>query len=144
MPKSPRRSRPAAKTKTAKKVARKAATKARPQAAKRAGLRAGRDVKVTAPTWDLSHLYAGPSDPELARDLARCEEESKAFEADYKGKLGGLDGAALGGAVAAYEAIDERLSKAMTYASLLHSAKVTDPVVGRFFQTTREKANDIA
>ena len=37
----------------------------------RAGLQAGRDVKVTAPTWDLSHLYAGPSDPELARDLAR-------------------------------------------------------------------------
>jgi len=136
MPKTPRR--PSRAVPKFKKTARK---KAAPK--KRAALQPSRGARITAPTWDLSHLYAGPDDPALTQDLARSERDATAFEADCKGKLAGLDGADLGRAIARYEAIAEALSKVGTYAGLLHAAHVTDPEVGRFFQTTHEKINDI-
>ncbi|HET9149583.1 MAG TPA: M3 family oligoendopeptidase [Alphaproteobacteria bacterium] len=139
MPKKPRK---AAAVRSTKKKAKRGGSGTR--ARKTAALRSTRGARISAPRWDLSHLYAGPTDPELARDLDRSEKDAAAFEAEFKGKLHDLDGAALGRAIAAYEEIDERLSKTMTYAGLLHAAHVTDPEVGRFFQTTREKANDIA
>ena len=147
MPKSPSRTRAAAKAKkgTAKKpVARKAVAKKRVALRASRGTQALHGKRVIAPTWNLSHFYAGPDDPALAQDLTRGDADAKAFETEYTGKLNDLDGAALGRAVASYEAIDERLSKVMSYAGLLHSAKVTDPEVGKFFQTTREKINDTA
>ncbi|MGE5539138.1 MAG: M3 family oligoendopeptidase [Gemmatimonas sp.] len=137
MPKAPSR-------KADKKSARKSPTGKRSATRKRAALQASRGAKVKAPRWDLSHLYAAPGDPALAADLARCDTDATTFESQYKGHLAELDGAGLGAAIGAYEAIDERLSKVMSYAHLLYSGNVTDPEIGRFFQTTREKANDIA
>jgi len=133
-----------------KKTARNAVKASRSKAAGKRGvrktsaLRASRGARVKAPSWDLSHLYAGPNDPELARDLDRSATAAEAFEAEHKGKLGGLDGAALGSSIAAYEEIDERLSKVMSYSHLLYAGNVTDPEISRFFQTTRERANDIS
>jgi oligoendopeptidase F len=96
------------------------------------------------PEWDLSDLYAAPDAPELERDLAAAHAAAEAFEKRYAGRLGELDGAALGAAIAEYEAIDEMLGRITSYASLSHAAAMDDPEIGRFFQTTLERANDIS
>lgn len=96
------------------------------------------------PEWDLSALYAAPDDPALEADLAWAGERAKAFQERYKGRLAGLEGAALGRAIAEYEGIVERIYKAMSYAHLLFSGDVSDAKRGRFFQTIRERITTIS
>ena len=68
------------------------------------------------PVWDLSDLYPAPYSKALKSDLDAAEKKSKAFHKKYYTKVGGLSGPALGAAVAAYEVIDETLSRIMSYA----------------------------
>ncbi|MFQ6017521.1 MAG: M3 family oligoendopeptidase [Kiloniellaceae bacterium] len=96
------------------------------------------------PTWDLSDLYPGPESEQLKADLDRCEREAKAFRARYVGKLAELDGAALGTAVVAYEAIQEALGRITSYAQLVYSGDMSDPVIGRFYQTMQERTTEIS
>jgi oligoendopeptidase F len=91
------------------------------------------------PVWDLSDLYPGRDSPELKRDLERMAAEAKAFKARYGGKLASLDGDGLGEAIAAYEAMDEVLTRIMSYAGLLHAGDQLDPEIGRFYQDTQER-----
>ena len=42
------------------------------------------------PEWNLADLYPALDAPEIKRDLLRVEEDSAAFEQDYKGKLAGM------------------------------------------------------
>ena len=96
------------------------------------------------PRWDLSDLYPATDSPALEADLVRAAKEAKAFEAAYKGKLSGLDGDAMGSAIAEYEAIDEVMGRIMSYAQLVYAGNVSDPEVGRFYQTMQERVNDIS
>ncbi len=59
------------------------------------------------PEWDLGDLYPGRNSPELAADLAALEAAAAKFQTQYRGHLAGLSGAALGTAVAEYEALQE-------------------------------------
>jgi len=97
----------------------------------------------TLPEWNLDDLYPGQNSPELAADLSRAETDSKAFAKSYEGRLAALDGATLAGAIVEYEKIDEILGRVMSYAGLVHAGNVSDPEVGRFYQTMQERANDI-
>jgi len=96
------------------------------------------------PVWDLGDLYPGTDSAALARDIARADRDAQSFHKRYFGKTGKLDGAALGRAVAAFEAVDELLSRIMSYAQLVHAGNVADPEIGRFYQTTQEKVTAIA
>lgn len=96
------------------------------------------------PQWDLTDLYAGPEAREIEADLTAARAAAEAFETAYAGKLAGLNGDGLAEAVSAYEAIEERLGRLMSYASLLYAADLADPKIGRFHQTLAEKVNDIA
>ena len=96
------------------------------------------------PNWDLADLYPSRDADSLKADLAWCEESARAFRKDYEGKLGDQDGAALGAAVAAYEALHERLGRIMSYAQLVYSGDVTDPEIGRFYQTMQERTTEIS
>ena len=96
------------------------------------------------PRWNLDHLYKGPNAPALARDLRDADRRAGAFQARCKGRLARMSGAHLGAAVAEYEAIDELLSKIISYAQLLYSAAVTDPKVAQFYQTTSERVNAVS
>jgi oligoendopeptidase F len=96
------------------------------------------------PRWNLDHLYRGPEDKALVRDLVQADKRATAFERRFKGRLARLSGDSLGKAVAEYEAIDEILGKAMSYAQLLHAAAVSDPKVGQFYQTLSERTNAIS
>ena len=75
------------------------------------------------PEWNLSDLYTGMDDPNLARDLTRAADDSATFEARWKGKLAdaagktGDDG--LGAAMRDYEALDELMGRIGSYAGLL-------------------------
>jgi len=95
------------------------------------------------PEWDLSDLYSGVDAPELEADLTQSAERASAFSDKYKSNLSKLDGASLAGAIADYENMDEVLSAIMSYAGLLHAGAVSDPKVGKFYQTIQERVNDI-
>ena len=96
------------------------------------------------PSWDLADLYPGPDSPELARDLDRVEADAKAFRARHEGKVAGLPGTDLGRAIAAYEVMDEVLGRVMSYAHLLYAGDMSDPEIGRFFQSMQERVNAIS
>jgi oligoendopeptidase F len=96
------------------------------------------------PSWDLGDLYAGPEDPRLAADLDRAEAEARAFSDRLAGRLAGLSGDALAGAIAEYEAIEEVLGRAMSYAQLVFSGDAQDAANGRFYQTMQERVTVIS
>jgi oligoendopeptidase F len=95
------------------------------------------------PEWDLADLYPGRDSAELARDLAASESEATALRARHEGKLATLSGAALGGAVASYERLQETLGRIMSYAYLVYAGDMGDAEIGRFFQTMQERVNAI-
>ena len=95
------------------------------------------------PEWDLSDLYPGRDAPELEADLAAATDAADGFATTYEGALAGLDGGALATAIAEYERIQETLGRVMSYAGLVHAGNVSDPEIGRFYQTMQERANDI-
>ena len=96
------------------------------------------------PEWDLSDLYAGTDAPELKADLDRADVVAKGFREKYAGKLGELDGPGMYAAVVQYEKLGETLGRVLSYAQLLHAGAVTDPQVGRFYQSMQERANAIS
>ncbi len=96
------------------------------------------------PRWNLDDLYDGRDSPALQADLKRMTEDADAFHARYAGKLDGLDGDRLAEAIKAYEAIDEILSRLLSYGQLVHASQMTDPEIGRFFQWLQEQVNAIS
>jgi oligoendopeptidase F len=105
--------------------------------------RSSRKKLGTLPQWDLRDLYPGRDSPELARDLETSANGAKEFRARFEGKLASLPGEVLGGAVADYERLEETLARVMSYASLVHAADMSDPEIGRFYQTMHERVNAI-
>jgi oligoendopeptidase F len=96
------------------------------------------------PEWDLKDLYPGRESPALQADLKKSAEDAKAFRLRFQGKLEEIDGAALGQAVASYESIQEVLGRIISYAQLVHAGNMTDPEIGRFYQTMQERVTDIS
>ena len=96
------------------------------------------------PEWDLADLYPGPESDELKRDLERIGREAAAFHERYAGRIEGLDGAALGMAVAEFETIQETMDRIMSYAQLVYAGNVSDPETGRFYQTTQERVIEVS
>ncbi|WP_114395352.1 M3 family oligoendopeptidase [Oleisolibacter albus] len=96
------------------------------------------------PSWDLSDLYPGPDSPALTADLTAVEREARAFAVAYEGRLASLSGSELAVAVAAYERLDEVLTKIMSYAGLLYAGNMSDPANGRFYQAMSEKVTAIS
>ncbi len=115
-----------------------------PQAPEQAAGRTNDTDLGSLPEWDLKDLYPGPDSPELKAALDSARSDAGAFEQRHKGRLAGLDGAALAAAVEAYERIDEVLSRVMSYASLLHAGDMTSPERGRFYQAMQEQVTAIS
>ena len=96
------------------------------------------------PRWDLSALYAGMDDPKLEADLLQAAEQARAFCARYQGGLAALSGAQLAEALATFEAVEEKLGRAGSYASLLFAADSSDAAISRFSQSMNERLTTIA
>ena len=96
------------------------------------------------PRWDLSDLYTDRDSKQLKSDLTWCEKAAKAFRKDFEGKLAALSGSEIGAAVKRYEEIREKLGRIMSYAQLVYSGDVSDPEIGRFYQTMQERTTEIS
>ncbi len=96
------------------------------------------------PEWNLSDLYRAPDDPALSADLDRAEAEAKAFQSAHEGRIATLSGDALAAAIARYEAIEEVLGRAISYAQLVFSGDAQDAANGRFYQTVQERVTAIS
>jgi oligoendopeptidase F len=96
------------------------------------------------PEWDLSDLYAGIDSPAIASDLARSDMLAQAFEERCKGRLATLasgpgGGKALVEAVRAFEAIDDLIGRIVSFASLVYSGNMVDPVCAKFYGDVQER-----
>jgi oligoendopeptidase F len=96
------------------------------------------------PEWDLSDLYPGRDSEALKHDLSRLAGDAEAFRERYQGRLADLSGAALGAAIETYERLQEQSGRIISYASLVHAGDLTDPEIGRFFQTMQERINAVS
>ncbi|MEN9754215.1 MAG: hypothetical protein RLZ07_597 [Pseudomonadota bacterium] len=101
------------------------------------------------PEWNLTDLYPSLESAELKADFEWVESEAKAFSSLYRGKLETLlkgDHAAtsLHKAIAAYEAIDDRLGRILSYAGLVYSGDTTDPVRAKFYGDTQDRATTLS
>lgn len=100
-------------------------------------------ISSDLPVWDLTDLYSAPDSGALKQDLSDALNRAQAFETQYSGALNDLSGDGLAQAVVEFEAIDEILSRILSYSQLLHAGDVSDPEIGKFSQTMREKATEI-
>jgi oligoendopeptidase F len=95
------------------------------------------------PEWNLADLYPGMDSPELKRDLAEAESECVAFEQAYKGMLAvmaaGQGGAPLAVAVSRFEALDDRLGRIGSYATLIYTGNSADPARAKFYGDMQER-----
>jgi len=95
------------------------------------------------PEWDLSDLYEGIDSPALAADFETTETETARFAAAYEGALNTLDGDGLAGAIAAYEEIERRLGRIMSFAGLLYAQNTADPARAKFMGDAQARATAI-
>ena len=96
------------------------------------------------PRWDLSDLFPGPESPELTAALASAAAEARGFASTYQGVLAGLDGNALGAAVARFERLQDDLGRISSYAQLLYAGDMSNSEITRFYQTIQERLTDIS
>jgi oligoendopeptidase F len=88
--------------------------------------------------WDLSELFASPTDPEIEATLKRGLEDAQAFEADYRGRLGSLAPADFAAMMMRLEDLQDRVSRPSIYASLLHTQDTASPANGRLVARIEE------
>lgn len=101
------------------------------------------EIRHEAPRWDLSDLFTGPDDPRAKQLLDEAAAEATRLEEAYRGKFATLSGDELASLVRAYEAIEEKLGRVSSYASLLFAAHRDDVEIGRFYQDVEERVNAI-
>jgi oligoendopeptidase F len=96
------------------------------------------------PRWRLDDLYSGLDSPRYAEDLKSAARECLEFASVYRGSLAGLlagpDAAQkLYDAIARYEAIDDLITKIMSFAGLSYAEDTVDPVRAKFYGDAQEK-----
>ncbi len=96
------------------------------------------------PTWDLTDLYPTMDGPEITADFDVADREAKAFAAKYEGKLAALSAQGLAEAIAAYEQMDERFWRLMSFAGLKNAENQLDPQVSAFYQNSQESVVTIS
>ncbi|MEO1225745.1 MAG: M3 family oligoendopeptidase [Pseudomonadota bacterium] len=96
------------------------------------------------PAWDLRHLYDRRDSDALKADLADAEKKASAFEERYKGRLDGLSGDGLAAAIADYEALNETLTRAISFGYLTHAEDMSDGANARLLQSVQERVTGIS
>ncbi len=99
---------------------------------------------ASLPAWDLSDLYPAIDSPQVTTDLDATEATAAAFNERYAGKLAGLPGVALAGALAEYERIEEALGRVMSFAQLEFAGNSTSGEIGQFMQSCSERVTAIS
>lgn len=97
------------------------------------------------PQWQLEDLYPAMDSPQYLADIEACKTSSMEFQKNVMGKLAGLakeDPDGLGKVILQYEAIEERMGRVISYASLVYTGDTTDPVKAKFYGDAQEKITD--
>ncbi len=94
------------------------------------------------PEWDLSDLYSAPDDPRISADMDWLETACTRFAADYQGRLAELDADAMLECIRAYEAIQNRAGRLMSYAGLRYYQNTVDAERARFMQNLQERITE--
>ncbi len=99
------------------------------------------DPVASAPCWDLSDLYAGPADPQLAADTESARAQAERFATAWRGAIATdtLDATRLRSALREYEGIQELGLRPGFYASLLAAADGQSAVALDLEQSTTEE-----
>lgn len=91
------------------------------------------------PEWDLSDLYPAPDAPEITRDLDWLEKACADFAATYEGRLATLDAPAMLECVRAYERIEMKAGRIMSYAGLRYYQNTTDAARAKFLSDCQDR-----
>lgn len=103
----------------------------------------GKTLGAEGVIWDLSHLYKGPDDPQIEKDLGEVKARAKEIEETHKGHVKDLTPQGLHDLVRELEALNERFARIAAYAQLDFSTNCTDPQKGAFLQRIREEGAEI-
>src|SRR5262252_298347 len=95
--------------------------------------------------WDLSELYAGVDDPQIARDFDALRTRASAFEGRYKGRFaeGGFSANDLAAALDEYDSILRQVARPAVFANLLFSADAKDEARGALMQKTHLETTSV-
>jgi oligoendopeptidase F len=104
---------------------------------------ASEDHELAETAWDLEPLVDGEGEAGVESRLEDALERSRAFAERYAGKLGGLDSAGLGEAMAELAVIYELLGRAGSYAALRFSTDTAAPANGALLQKVQERETQI-
>ncbi|WP_020591198.1 M3 family oligoendopeptidase [Kiloniella laminariae] len=98
----------------------------------------------TLPAWNLADLYPGPDSAELENDLSALEAKAVSYKKTYAGTLPKLAGDKFCRAIEEYEQLQEIMGKVMSYAYLVYAGDMSDPGIGKFFQSMQERITAIS
>jgi len=106
-------------------------------------------MPASLPTWNLDDLYSGPEAPEVQADLAAAAQAAETFNARYRGEISALaeapdGGAQLAEAIRAYETIEDRLGRLMSFAGLLYAQDNTNPAHAKFYGDMQARVTTIS
>jgi oligoendopeptidase F len=98
----------------------------------------------TLPEWRLADLYPSADSSEYRAALAAVEPDCRTFAESYRGRIAEIaaapDAAAkLAQAVRAYESLQDRLGRIMSFAGLYYTGDTTDPARGKVYGDAQEK-----
>ena len=100
------------------------------------------------PTWNLGDLYPAMDSPVLKGDLEVAESEATAFQLRGRGRLA-EDAAPPGGgrrvdAIRAYEGLEDRLGRLISYAGLVYAGDTSSPANAKFYGDIQARVTDIS
>lgn len=94
--------------------------------------------------WNLDDLYHGIDDPQIDADLAACDAEAATLNRTYRGKVQQLSAAELVALLQRYEALNERIGRAGSFAELHWSQNTEDPARGALLQRMGERGSKLS
>jgi oligoendopeptidase F len=101
------------------------------------------DQELLDTEWDLGPLVDGEGRAGAERMLEEGKERAAKFQAQYAGKVAGLDAGGLETAMRELEEINELIGRAGSYASLEFATDTADPARGALLQLVQERATEI-
>ncbi|MEE9375611.1 MAG: M3 family oligoendopeptidase [Rhizobiaceae bacterium] len=94
------------------------------------------------PEWNLNDLYPGISSKQFSLDFDQAVPTAQSFEKKYKGKLAATlpnSADALAKAIQAYEQIEEKLGRLISYAGLIYAGDSAKPENAKFYGDVQER-----
>lgn len=101
------------------------------------------DPLLAQAAWDLDPLVGGEGAQGVRSRLSEALERAKTFAAQHAGKLSGLDGDGLAGAMRELAELQELVGRGGYYAALRFSTDTADPANGALLQWVQEQETAI-